>query len=47
MAMDYTQQEYYEMSLTLGAFMSRARTDAREFTIHYSGRRHPDANLFP
>jgi hypothetical protein len=34
------------MLLTLGACNSRAGTAAREYAIRYTGRRHPDANLF-
>jgi hypothetical protein len=35
------------MLLTLGTCNSPAGADAREFTLHYPGRRHPDGTLSP
>jgi hypothetical protein len=46
MIMEYTHDEYCEMLLTLGACNSRAGTAAREYALRYSGRRHPNANVF-
>jgi hypothetical protein len=45
MIMEYTHDECCDMLLTLGACYSRAGTGAREVAVHYSGRRHPDANV--
>jgi hypothetical protein len=41
MIMEYTHDEYCDMSIILGACNSRAGTAAR-----YPGRRYPDANMF-
>jgi hypothetical protein len=46
MIMDYTHNEYCNMLLTLGVCNSFAGTAAREYVLHYPGRRHPDANVF-
>jgi hypothetical protein len=44
--MTYTHDEYRDMLLTNSAYNRQAGTRAREYTLRYPGRRHPDANVF-
>jgi hypothetical protein len=46
--MEYTHDEYCDILLALGTCntCSRAGAAAQEFALPYSGRRHPDANVF-
>lgn len=46
MFMEYTEDEYRDTNLSLGACNSRSSTDAQENALCYLRRRHPDANKF-
>jgi hypothetical protein len=46
MIIEYIHDEYFNMHLTMGTCNGRAGTTAREYVLHYPGRRHPDANVF-
>jgi hypothetical protein len=41
--MEYAHDEYCDMLLILSTCNSRSGTVAREYELHYPGRRHPDA----
>lgn len=45
MIMEYTHDEYWYMSLTLGACNGQAGIATREYALRHRGRCHPDAKL--
>jgi hypothetical protein len=44
--MEHTHVECCNMLLTLGSSSIRSGTNARAYTLHYRGRRHPGAIVF-
>jgi hypothetical protein len=46
MTMEYTPDEYSDMTLTLCTWNSGVCTAARDYAVRYTGRRHPHANVF-